>query len=760
MERVEREWITGWEFSKENERAYHAVELPHDWAVDAPFCPEIEGGASQGYRDRWGIGWYRKRFQAAKKPGVQYALYFDGIYENSTIWVNGRKAGGWKYGYSSFRIDITPFLAAGENEIRIRVDNSARPSDRWYSGAGIYRKVWWQERPYGGLQDEKIDIQTVIEEGRALIRVGYDEEIPLRVKLADQESPISPGGYVLVEVKNPRLWSAENPYLYDLVIERWNDREKIDSIHQKIGLRQIEWRPREGLWINGKHTLLRGVCLHQDVACCGIAVKKELWRDRLRKLKKLGCNALRLAHHPFSREFLDLCDEMGFYVYEECFDKWTSGAYGRYFGTEWKRDLDAMILRDRNRPSIIMWGVGNEVENQGQVSMLDHLKDLVYAVKDLDGTRPVTYAMNPHFKRESGIDASKVKDIQKFVDEEDDLEIHDSAEKIERIRKIGQIVDVISCNYQEPWYEAIHEAMPDKLILGTEVYPYFLGDQNQLQNFTVQNPSLVPLGYPYVVGSMIWTGYDYLGEAMQYPSKGWSGSLLRSNGVPRGTYYQIQSYWTDKPMVHFAVLDYSMGTECVKEHWDSPPYLTHWDFPQYLRAVVPYRVVTNCEEVALYLNDKRYILPSPADCPNHVISGFLPYTPGTVRLVGYRKGRAVCEQKITTPAVPYRLQFEDEALRVFLHKGEERLLHIRVTDQQGFPCIRAEGRVSFRGEGALRVLAVDNGSLLEDESYHQTSVSLYQGGASVLIRRESDGQGILHAECEGLQEAKLIFVFS
>ena len=203
-----------------------------------------------------------------------------------------------------------------------------------------------------------------------------------------------------------------------------------------------------------------------------------------------------------------------------------------------------------------------------------------------------------------------------------------------------------------------------------------------------------------------------------------------------------------------------MGTECVKEHWDSPPYLTHWDFPQYLRAVIPYRVVTNCEEVELYLNDKRYVLPRPTECPNHMISGFLPYMPGTVRLVGYREGRAVCEQKITTPAAPYRLQFEDEALRVFLRKGEERLFHVCAADSQGIPCIRAEGRITFQGEGALRVLAVDNGSLLNEEPYHQASVSLYQGGASVLVRREGGGQGVLRAECEGLQEAKLIFVFS
>lgn len=754
MIRVEEEWITGWEFSKGDENHYRPVELPHDWALDAPFRPEAEGGASQGYRDRWGVGWYRKRFSLNKRPDRQYALYFDGIYEKSTVWVNGREVGGRPYGYSSFELPITSYLRDGENEIRVFVDNRERPSDRWYSGAGLYRKVWWKELPLKHLEEQKLFIQTQIIDGRACVHVWYEEEIPMRVELAGKIVS-SERGRVVIEVENPRLWSAEDPYLYDMTIERWEENRAVDSIRKKIGLREVKWRWQEGLYVNDKPVLLRGVCLHQDVAARGIAVKKELWRDRLRKLKELGCNALRLAHHPFSREFLDLCDEMGFYVYEECFDKWTSGAYGRHYPTEWKRDLDGMILRDRNRPSVIIWGVGNEVENQGQDSMLKILQKLVEEVREQDPTRPVTYAMNPHFKRESRIDASKVKDIQKFVDEEDDREIYDEAEKIERIRKIASFVDVISCNYQEPWYEAIHRAVPEKLILGTEVYPYFLGDRAVLQNFTVHNPSLVPEKYPYVVGSMIWTGYDYLGEAMQYPSKGWSGSLLRTNGVPRGTFYQIKSYWSKEPMVHFAVLDYSFGDECVKEHWDSPPYLEHWDFPQFRRAVIPYRIACNCEEAVLYLNEKMYRLPSPTESPDHVIHGFLPWQPGIVRVVGYRGGRAVCEHRVVTPGKASRFCPEEEGL--LLREGCEKLIGIRAADEEGNLCIRAQGRVTFRGEGGLRVLAVDNGNLLGEEPYVNSSISLYHGRASVLVKATEKGEGILYVSGANLRETKMTF---
>ena len=210
-----------------------------------------------------------------------------------------------------------------------------------------------------------------------------------------------------------------------------------------------------------------------------------------------------------------------------------------YRGIDWQKDIKAMIERDRNRPSVVIWGVGNEVENQGQPSMLDILRKLTGYVHALDGTRPVSCAMNPHFKRESNVDIRGVSDIQKFVDEVSDTEIYDIEERVERICRIGEIVDIISCNYQEQWYPRIHGAMPDKLILGTEIYQYFCGHPEQMQNYTEENPSLVPLRYPWCIGGMIWTGIDYLGESMGYPSKGWSGSMIRTNGERRANYYTV-----------------------------------------------------------------------------------------------------------------------------------------------------------------------------------------------------------------------------
>ena len=261
---------------------------------------------------------------------------------------------------------------------------------------------------------------------------------------------------IALRVASPCLWTAETPYLYTLRLSNASD-----EISLQIGLRESCLRP-DGLYINGRRTILKGMCLHQDFACRGVAVKAELWRARLRQLKKIGCNALRLAHHVFAEEFLDLCDEMGFYVYEEAFDKWHSGLYGRYFDEDWRHDLDAMVLRDRNRPSVLLWGVGNEVENQAHAGMIDTLKTLVARVRELDNTRPVTYAMNPHFKRPAKVDLRAVKDIQAFVDEIDDREIYELNERLDCVSRIAACVDLIAGNYQEPWYDDIHACLPEK----------------------------------------------------------------------------------------------------------------------------------------------------------------------------------------------------------------------------------------------------------------------------------------------------------
>lgn len=762
MPRKETEIMKDWEFALEDngEKNFYKVDLPHDWAIQEPFQKEMEQGEAQGFRKRWGVGWYRRKLMIYEiKEGHRCFLDFGGIYEDSTVWVNGREAGGQKYGYSPFRLEVTELVHIGENEILIRVDNTKKPADRWYSGAGIYRTVKWVEVEEHHLEARNVVVKTGLcgTDGRITVDPGIDGHVRLEVRSGEESyEGESCGGRITLIIPNAKRWSAEAPDLYQLSLALMDGDRIADRITMMVGIREFSFIPNQGMFINGEPVVLKGVCVHQDVGCRGIAAVKEMWRERLMDLKRLGCNCIRPAHHIYAEEFLDLCDELGFYVYEECFDKWTGGLYGRYFETEWKKDITCMVERDRNRTCIFIWGVGNEVENQAQDSMIRILTMLKEQVLIFDDSRPVTYAMNPHFKRESNIDLSKVEDIQKLVDEEDDTEIYDMEEKLDRISKIAEVVDVISCNYQEQWYDKIHERFPEKLILGTEVYQFFKGDEKQMQNFTIENPSLVPLEKKYVIGGMIWTGIDYLGESMGYPAKGWAGSLIRTNGTHRASYYIMQSYWSREPMVYFAVLDYSLEDEGVKEHWDIPPYVEHWHFPQFYRTVVPYMVASNCEEVKLYINEKEFYLPKPGRCPNRLITGFLPYIPGKVTVVGYIQGQEVCRREVATPKTPVRLEFQEEE-NMEISCGKQRLLTVRACDENGNPYFRESSLVRFCAEGSGEILAVDNGNIMSNEPYNETAIHLYRGQASVLIKGgESRGTLRVLAWASGMRPAAIV----
>lgn len=771
--------------------SFSPVDLPHDWAVSRPFNKEMDDGAPQGFRDRWGIGWYKKTVTLEeKKEGMRYLLYFGGVYENATLWVNDFEIGSHKYGYSSFKMDITDEIKAGDNELLMRVDNSVMPADRWYSGCGIYRDVALHIVPEEHLDLWEIQVHTKIEGTDAIVEVETNTTLPVQgilcpiksggenddvtIEVAEPnlsnieetevffaESSEGLDGKLQFHVKNAKLWSADDPQLYRLILSTENDKVSVN-----IGIREVVFDAKKGMLVNGVPTKLKGVCLHQEAGCLGTAVTKEIWRERLAHLKSLGCNAIRAAHHTYAEDFLDLCDEIGFFVYEESFDKWKGGLYGRYFDKNWESDVEAMVKRDRNRACIVIWGVGNEVENQGQDSMLAILKQLSDKVRSLDSSRPITYAMNPHFKRESNVDLSKIKDIQQFVDEVSDTEIYDAKERVSRIAKIAEIVDIISCNYQEQWYELIHEQIPDKLILGTEVYEYFCGHYDQMQNFTEQIPSAIPFEYDYCIGSFIWTGYDYLGESMGYPAKGWSGALIHTNNEYRPIAYMLKSIWSEEPVVHFSVMDYSLDDEGVKEHWDSPIYADHWHFPQFRKTLIPYMIASNCDEVHLFLNGKQFFIPRPSECKNGIITGFLPWQPGTVTVVGYQNGKEACRHEVVTPGMAVALAFDQECdhkecvSTVNLgipEKKQHLLLTVRAVDENGNSCFRESGKVHFAVEGAAKIVGVDNGDICSNEPYHEDSVHLYHGCASVMLELYcKPGRVSVHAFGDGLRQAQTI----
>ncbi|MCD8130796.1 MAG: DUF4982 domain-containing protein [Lachnospiraceae bacterium] len=805
---------------------YVPVTLPHDWQIASPFNREMKQGAAQGYFDRWGIGWYQREFVLDEVlPGAVYRLCFDGVYENSTVWVNDICTGGGKYGYSPFALDITEAVRPGKNRILVKVDNTALPADRWYSGAGIYRKAFLEVLPEVHLEREKVQVLTQVEKEKAELEIHTGTEQPVRavlslrdVNIRDRGSKeniekncagefeetkegkaaenagtgpvyIAEGcGVIQMTIPEPELWSAEHPALYDLKLQLV---EVGDEISLRIGLRDVKLFPEKGLFINGESVKLKGVCVHQEAGSFGTAVQPEIWRERLLCLKEIGCNALRLAHHLYMPEMLDLCDELGFYVYEECFDKWTGGAYGRYHETEWQRDIDAMVLRDRNRPCILFWGVGNEVENQSYPSMLAILKQHVERVKELDSTRPVSLAMNPHFTYPTTkeVDMSQVVDIQKFVDEAKEGEIYDIDDRVRQIKLIADRVDLIACNYQEQWYDRIHELIPDKAILGTETFMYFRGQDHILQNYSDENPWWDVERRDYVIGGMIWTGIDYLGESMGAPSRGWSGALFSADMEKRPIAWVHQSHWTSEPMVRFAVMDYTIPCLGTKEGWDYPRYETHWEFPQFQGVVIPYMIATNCEQVRLFVNEKEFLLKPTAAYPNRTITGYLPYLPGKVTVVGLKDGKEVCRHEVVTPGPAVKLSFEREEQKLSLKRlctppyekagsadenerqqkrgaytKREReetdfyqmLLKVRTYDKDDNPVLRESASVKFVVEGPARIVGVDNGDIQSLEPRDGDRIHLFNGKAAVALAVTGVGRVKVSAYGAGLLPAQTV----
>lgn len=741
------------------------ISLPYDWAIHRPIKHPMNWGVDQAFRDWWGVGWFRRTLSIPTvEQGRRYFLDFDGVYENACIWVNSHLVGSQAYGYSPFRLDITRALKPGDNDLLIRVSNTQAPTDRWYSGAGIYRTVRLMDLPENHFDERDIIVtySSVRDSQPVDVTVRSESTSPLSPRnvhlqlvdregksVADADGNLQEG--ITVRIPTVRAWSAENPYLYTLGLSTADD-----SINMKIGVRTVDFDARRGMIVNGHKVIFRGVCLHQDAGSLGSASTASILRSRLMELKAMGVNGLRLAHHAHPRQMLDLADELGFYVYAEPFDKWKSGHYRRYFDDGWNKDLTALIRRDRNRPSVVMWGVGNEVENQAKDSMLTILRQLVSRVHQLDSTRPVGCAMSPHFQRETADTTSSEGIIQATDDHVADQEITDPDERVERIARIARVTDVTVLNYAEQWYDKVHAAIPDKPIFASEVYQWFLGHELQMQDYLQKNPSLVPLSRLWVIGGCIWAGFDYLGESMGWPSQGWSGALIRTDGRPKAGYWVLKSYWTSKedhPFVRFMVADYSQPDENVKEHWDIPPFVHHWEFPSIRKRVVPYMVATNCDEIRIWDSGREIYVPPVSSFPNHVVTGYLPYQPGELKVIGFVGGRQVCSDILHTPGPAVRLRFIDpltgsplsEVQEINANEGGEHMLNVQAIDAEGNPVFNEFAPVQFSVSGAVELVSVDNGCLLAGDPYEPDSTHLWQGGAACVIRvrhssRNADGE--------------------
>src|SRR5450631_559885 len=743
---------------------WRSIELPHDWTIESPVNPPPDGESNGGYFSH-GIAWYRKSFvfsDTAKKV----VLAFDGVYMNSDVWINGQFLGRKPYGFNGFRYDISEYLKrdGSRNVLTVRVDDSAEPSIRWYAGSGIYRHVRLVVTGYthfqinGGIYITTPEINTekatVIahyiidpnffteEEQQAWAKDPWKikpqrKELVLRSSvltlndslISNAESKIElesmqkgqPVSQQLMVAK-PRLWSDQTPELYRLRSTLLLDGKILDETVTPFGIRSLKFELGRGLFVNGKSTKLKGVCIHQDAGSFGNAVPTAVWAYRLGLLKEMGCNAIRPSHHPFAPEFYDLCDQMGFYVFDEAFDEWTRDwtfnytentrgkskyGYHLYFNEWHDTDLREMLRRDRNHPSVILYSIGNEIPDQFNDDGWKLAKELVGICHEEDSTRPVT----------SACDQSFVSSRNGFMDQLD----------IAGYNYIDRL-------YLDSTYLPEHRRFPHRLFLGTET-------THALHNWLGVRDN------DYVIGDFIWAGIDYLGEAGPFKRQGSSSGNIDLAGGKKAGFYQRAAYWRNDPVLQLFVFT----GERPQNPWQQNPALLKWNWPDTATRTV--RAATNCDEVELFLNKKS--IGRKAISPDLYFGDWtVAFQAGELTAIGYIKGKKVAISKLVTAEKASKLQISAIPLSITSDVG---IYEITVKDKAGQIVVDATNAITVKVEGGGRLIGIDNGDLNYTGSFKTETRNAYHGRLLVTVQKTSPvNEARIIATAPGLSSDRIV----
>ncbi|NDV80700.1 glycoside hydrolase family 2 TIM barrel-domain containing protein [Bacteroides sp. 51] len=734
-----------------NDAGWTEVQLPHDWSISLPV--EKSKGVNMGFFPG-GIGWYRKTFEVpVEYKGKKVSIHFDGVYHQSDVYINGKHLGFYPYGYIGFEYDLTPYLKYGEeNTIAVRVNHSDSPSSRWYSGSGMYRHVWltvtapvhistwgtYVTTPHIGANTADVHIVTSMENhSKAIANVVLES----RVKDATGTILASTRNAVVlkknasqdveqrVQINAPILWSVDSPYLYALESVVWSGDKVVDVYHTPFGVRSFKFDPDTGFFLNGQPLKMKGVNLHQDAGALGTAVPDKVYERRLKILKAYGCNAIRCSHNPPGPEFLDLCDQLGFLVIDEAFDKWKSGYYAQYFDRWWQKDLDGMLRRDRNHPSIIMWSVGNEVVEQDYTTTegCDRAKMLQDYVHRIEPTRPVMLAIAPG-----------------KLDERN-------------YNKTGftEVMDIVGYNYQEPLYLDDKRDFPGRIMFGSEVFPFFRGRKENIRGYFPVNP-WYDTEKDFIFGQFIWAGIDYLGESSGWPSKGWATSPFNTCMFDKPFAAFFRSVWSDEPVVSIAVVDQSLNIDPGKDHWSWPFMASHWNFPQYKGHIIQVQTITNCDSVELLINNQSMGKRCRADYANNTITWYVPYKEGKIEAKGYNDGMEAANYMLQTSGKPARIVLSADVNRLKSDGQDVSHITICVVDERGILVPDADVPLTVEVEGEGRLLGLDNGDLRNHESYTGNKLTTYWGKMLAIIQSSRlPGNIKVSVAAEGLNKEEL-----
>jgi beta-galactosidase len=728
------------------------VQLPHDWSIKLSL--NKKNGGAMGFLPG-GIGWYRKRFSIPNNyNGKKVVIAFDGVYHQSDIYINGKHLGFHPYGYTGFEYDLTPYLNfGGQNTIAVRVDHSNSPSSRWYSGSGIYRHVWLKitnavhvatwgtyiTTPAVSESSAEIKIATTIKNnsshnGNLQVINKIISADGKEVVAAKTSTYIQNGKEGIVDqsmhVPNPRLWSIENPYLYTMETTVRVNGKATDQYRTAFGIRSLTFDANKGFFLNGKNIKLKGFCIHQDAGSLGTAVPDASYLRRLKTLKEYGVNVIRCSHNPPGAEFLDMCDSLGFVVIDEAFDKWKAGYYSKYFDDWWQKDMDAMLLRDRNHPSIILWSIGNETSEQFNTTGVGTARAVMIRdyVHKVDPTRLVTAAIAP------GNTNNRVYNKSGFT----------------------EALDVVGYNYQEPWLADDKKAFPNRIMYVSEAFPYYRGRPNNIRDYNPLNPWYYIAENDFIIGQFIWSGIDYLGESSGWPSTGWPTGLFDECMFEKPIAAFHRSVWNDEPMVRIAVADQSLNIDPGKDHWSSPYLAAHWNFEQYDGHIIEVETTTNCDSVELWINDRSMGKRARANWSNNTILWHVPYKAGEIKAIGYNKDKEVAKFVLRTAGKAAKIKLSADRLQ--LQADGQDLSHItmELVDAKGIVVPDSDQKITVEVVGTGRLIGLDNGDLRADSFFTGNPVKTYFGRALATVQSSRlKGEIQIRAMCGDLPVSTL-----
>jgi len=771
-----------------DDSGWRLLNLPHDFGVEAPFDQALDGAT--GKLPWWGVAWYRKHLDIpAADASQKIYLDVDGAMSYAEVWLNGKFVGGWPYGYASWRVDLTPFVKfGGENVVAIRLDNPP-DSSRWYPGGGIYRNVWLVKTApvhvahwgvYVTTPEVSTDAATVKIQARVDNDAGAEAGVSVKneiyelgadgskgksvaaitvdgLKIAGRQSQANTGQIVF---KNPKMWSLENPQRYVVVTSVLQDGKAVDTYETPFGIRTIEFTADNGFLLNGKRVPINGVCDHSDLGPLGTVVNTRALERQIEILKEFGCNAIRTSHNAPAPELLDLCDKMGMLVMDESFDCWQGrkrqNDYSRLFNDWHERDWRAELRRDRNHPSIILWSIGNELKELRSPEKFWIPAELTRIAHEEDPTRPTTAACN---KVQAGYNGFQNN------------------------------VDVFGYNYKPLEYGKLHTAKPQLALFGSETascissrgeyfFPVSTNQADGLGNFQMSSYDLYAPAWattpdmefkgqeqnPFVAGEFVWTGFDYLGEPTPYnndmsnllnfsdpaekaamqkqmnalgkiqvPSRSSYFGIVDLDGFKKDRFYLYQAHWRPNfPMAHI---------------------LPHWNWPERVGQVTPVHVYTSGDEAELFLNGQSLGRKKKGQFEYRLRWDNVVYQPGTLKVVAYKNGKmwATDEVKTTGPAAELTLQPDREKIAAD-GKGLS-FVTVTVADAQGLLVPRSKNHLKFVIEGPGEIVAVDNGDAASLEPFPAKEHNAFNGLALVIVRATQPGEITLEAHADGLKSA-------